>query len=76
MKWTQLALLASGLRGLIALLIEAREFASLLARGAGPTRSTFLSSFFTLVGCPGAHVTAGMIWLGAMMAQFRAKGLR
>jgi cytochrome o ubiquinol oxidase subunit 3 len=47
-----------------------------VARGAGPTRSAFLSSFFTLVGCHGAHVTAGLLWLGTMMAQFYAKGFR
>jgi len=76
MKWTQLALLITGLLGLSFLLLEFREFASFVARGAGPTRSAFLSSFFTLVGCHGAHVTAGMLWLGTMMAQFRAKGFR
>jgi cytochrome o ubiquinol oxidase subunit III len=76
MKWTQLALLFTGLLGVGFLLLEAREFASLVARGAGPTRSAFLSSFFTLVGCHGAHVTAGVLWLGTMMAQFHAKGFR
>ena len=44
--------------------------------GAGPQRSAFLSSFFTLVGCHGAHVTAGLMWLGTMMAQIWAKGFR
>ena len=39
-------------------------------------RSAFLSSFFTLVGCHGAHVTAGLLWLGTMMAQIWAKGFR
>jgi cytochrome o ubiquinol oxidase subunit 3 len=68
-KWTQLALLTF-------ISLELREFASLVARGAGPTRSAFLSSFFTLVGCHGAHVTVGLLWLGTMMAQFYAKGFR
>lgn len=76
MKWTQLLLLLTGLLGLSFLLLEAREFTGLVARGAGPTRSAFLSSFFTLVGCHGVHVTAGLIWLATMMAQFRAKGFR
>ncbi len=48
----------------------------MVGRGAGPTRSAFLSSFFTLVGCHGVHVTAGLLWLGTMMAQFYAKGFR
>jgi cytochrome o ubiquinol oxidase subunit III len=75
-KWTQLSLLATGLLGLLFITLEVREFASLVGRGAGPTRSAFLSSFFTLVGCHGVHVTAGLLWLGTMMAQFYAKGFR
>jgi len=47
-----------------------------IAEGAGPQRSAFLSSFFTLVGCHGAHVTAGLLWLGTMMAQIWAKGFQ
>jgi cytochrome o ubiquinol oxidase subunit 3 len=74
-KWTQLALLATGLLGLAFITLEAHEFMSFVA-GAGPSRSAFLSSFFTLVGCHGAHVTAGLLWLGTMMAQFYAKGFR
>jgi cytochrome o ubiquinol oxidase subunit 3 len=56
--------------------LEAREFAGLVARGAGATRSAFLSAFFTLVGCHGLHVTAGLLWLLTMMAQVFAKGYR
>jgi cytochrome o ubiquinol oxidase subunit 3 len=46
------------------------------AIGAGPSRSAFLSSFFTLVGCHGLHVTLGLLWLLTMMAQVFAKGYR
>jgi cytochrome o ubiquinol oxidase subunit 3 len=53
-----------------------REFADLVARGDGPSRSAFLSAFFTLVGCHGLHVTAGLLWLLTMMAQVYAKGYR
>ncbi len=74
--WTQVALLATGLLGLVFLLLELREFSDLVARGDGPTRSAFLTAFFTLVGCHGIHVTAGLLWLGTMMAQFYAKGFR
>jgi len=56
--------------------LEAREFAGMVARGAGPTRSAFLSAFFTLVGCHGLHVSAGLLWLLTMMAQVFAKGFR
>jgi cytochrome o ubiquinol oxidase subunit 3 len=58
------------------LTLEIREFADMIARGATPQRSAFLSAFFTLVGCHGLHVTAGLIWLAVMMAQVTLKGLR
>jgi cytochrome o ubiquinol oxidase subunit III len=56
--------------------LEAHEFAGLAAQGAAPTRSAFLSAFFTLVGCHGLHVSAGLLWLLTMMAQVFAKGFR
>ncbi len=75
-RWTQIALLVTGLLGASFLVLEAREFAHLVAIGAGPTRSAFLSAFFTLVGCHGLHISVGLLWLGTMMAQFLAKGFR
>ncbi len=74
--WTQLALLATGLLGFGFLSLELVEFAGMIADGAGPQRSAFLSAFFTLVGCHGLHVGVGMLWLGTMMAQLWAKGFR
>jgi cytochrome o ubiquinol oxidase subunit 3 len=76
MMWTQIWLLVTGLLGLIFLGIELTEFAIMIGEGAGPQRSAFLSAFFTLVGCHGAHVTAGLMWIGTMMAQLWAKGFR
>jgi cytochrome o ubiquinol oxidase subunit 3 len=76
MVWTQIWLLVTGLLGAVFLSIEIYEFAKMVGEGAGPQRSAFLSSFFTLVGCHGAHVTAGLLWLGTMMAQIWAKGFR
>lgn len=58
------------------LVIEAREFARMVAEGAGPGRSAFLSSFFALVGTHGVHVTGGLIYLAYMVAQVVVKGLR
>jgi cytochrome o ubiquinol oxidase subunit 3 len=49
--------------------LELREFAEMIAMGATPQRSAFLSAFFTLVGCHGLHVTLGLIWLIVMMVQ-------
>jgi cytochrome o ubiquinol oxidase subunit 3 len=76
MTWTQIWLFITGLLGFVFLVLELREFAGMIAEGAPPERSAFLSSFFTLVGCHGAHVTAGLLWIGTMMAQIWAKGFR
>jgi cytochrome o ubiquinol oxidase subunit 3 len=64
------------LLGAAFLIIESTEFAGMVAKGAGPSRSAFLSGFFTLVGTHGVHVTSGLIFLVYMMAQVIAKGLR
>jgi len=70
------AMAATCILGAAFLFIEIHEFADMVAHGAGPTRSAFLSAFFTLVGCHGLHVTAGLLWLLTMMAQVFAKGYR
>lgn len=74
--WFQLAMVVTCVFGLGFLILEGQEFASLVARGAGPTRSAFLSAFFTLVGCHGLHVSAGILWLLTMMAQVFNRGFR
>jgi cytochrome o ubiquinol oxidase subunit III len=60
--------------GAIFLNLEIREFLGMIAIGAGPQRSAFLSAFFTLVGCHGLHVTLGLIWLIVMMVQVAVFG--
>jgi cytochrome o ubiquinol oxidase subunit 3 len=74
--WFQISMAVTCVLGLAFLTIEFREFADLVARGAGPSRSAFLSAFFTLVGCHGLHVSGGTLWLLTMMAQVFAKGFR
>jgi cytochrome o ubiquinol oxidase subunit 3 len=71
---TYLAALVTFVLGAAFLVLELREFAGMIAIGAGPQRSAFLSAFFTLVGCHGLHVTAGLVWLVVMMAQVAIKG--
>ena len=71
---TYLAAAITFVLGAAFLTLELREFADMIARGAGPQRSAFLSAFFALVGCHGLHVTAGLIWLAVMMAQVAVKG--
>jgi len=75
-SWFYGAMTVTFLFGVGFLGIEIREFAGMVAQGAGPTRSAFLSAFFTLVGCHGLHVTCGLLWLLTMMAQAFAKGYR
>ena len=55
--------------------MEINEFHRLIAQGFGPDKSAFLSSFFTLVGTHGAHVTFGLIWMAVMIGQVAVKGL-
>jgi cytochrome o ubiquinol oxidase subunit 3 len=74
--WFYGAMAATFIFGIGFLGLEIHEFAGMVAQGAGPTRSAFLSAFFTLVGCHGLHVTLGLLWLLTMMAQVFAKGYR
>jgi len=55
--------------------MEVSEFAQLVGEGAGPSRSAFLSAYFTLVGTHGLHVTAGLLWMAVMMHQTWRFGL-
>jgi cytochrome o ubiquinol oxidase subunit 3 len=75
-SWFYGAMTVTFILGAAFITLEVREFAGLVAQGAGPTRSAFLSAFFTLVGCHGLHVSAGLLWLLTMMAQVFAKGYR
>ena len=68
--------LVTGTLGIAFLWMEFSEFAHMVHLDAGPTRSAFLSSFFTLVGTHGAHVTVGIAWVIVMMAQVGTLGFR
>jgi cytochrome o ubiquinol oxidase subunit 3 len=57
------------------LFLEFGEFSGMIAQGAGPERSGFLSAFFTLVGTHGLHVTIGSLWILVMIGQVLVKGL-
>jgi cytochrome o ubiquinol oxidase subunit 3 len=62
--------------GLVFLALEISEFSGMIATGAGPSRSAFLSAFFSLVGLHGAHVSVGLCWLAFSVVQVIAKGPR
>ncbi|WP_144641201.1 cytochrome o ubiquinol oxidase subunit III [Bordetella genomosp. 13] len=68
-------LAVTGLLGAGFLGLELYEFSHLIGEGAGPQRSAFLSSFFTLVGTHGLHVTFGIVWLVVLMVQIARHGL-
>ena len=61
--------------GLTFVTLEFREFSGMVAVGAGPDRSGFLSAFFTLVGMHGLHVSFGLIWILIMASEVVVKGL-
>ena len=73
---TYFSALVTAALGIAFLWMEFSEFAHMVHQGAEPTRSAFLSSFFTLVGTHGAHVTVGIAWLIVMMAQVETLGFR
>jgi cytochrome o ubiquinol oxidase subunit 3 len=70
-----LGLAVTFMLGLGFVIMEIHEFYGLVAAGHGPDTSAFLSSFFTLVGTHGAHVTVGLIWMATMIGQVAVKGL-
>lgn len=61
--------------GLGFLILETRDFASMLSMDAGPSRSGFLSAFWGLVSLHGLHVSAGCIWIVVMLIQMRIFGM-
>lgn len=74
-------LAVSGLLAAAFVGLELHEFATMIADGAGPGRSAFLSSFYALVGTHGLHVSFGILWLIVLMVQlartgFTATGVR
>lgn len=57
------------------LTLELKEFSHLVNEGNSWTRSAFLTSFFSLVGTHGLHITVGLLWMIVIMAQVALKGI-
>jgi len=72
---TRLWLALTGLLGAAFVGVELFEFSNLIAEGATPQHSAFLSAFFTLVGTHGLHVSFGIVWLVVMLVQLGQRGL-
>ena len=71
----RLWLIVTALFGIGFVAMEVYEFHHLIVEGFGPSRSGFLSSFFSLVGLHGLHVTFGICWLFFMLYQLGKFGL-
>lgn len=57
------------------LTMEVREFTEFVLSGNSWERSGFLTSFFTLVGTHGIHITVGLIWMSVLVVQLLSSGL-
>lgn len=69
-------LYATGVLGASFLALELSEFTHLIQEGNSFTRSGFLSSYFSLVGTHGLHITVGLLWLVILLAYLAKRGLR
>jgi cytochrome o ubiquinol oxidase subunit III len=65
----------TALLGLSFLGMELSEFRNMVVEGNSWRASGFLSSYFTLVGTHGAHITFGLIWMFVLMFFVAKKGL-
>jgi len=72
---SKLWLWATCILGATFLAFQAFEFTSFVHEGLSIRTNLFGSSFFTLTGFHGAHVTAGVIWLGTLLAIDYKRGL-
>jgi heme/copper-type cytochrome/quinol oxidase subunit 3 len=72
---SKLWLWTTALLGLGFLMFQAYEFTSFIHEGLTIRTNLFGSSFFTLTGFHGAHVTAGVIWLFTLLAIDYKRGL-
>ena len=61
--------------GALFLGMELSEFHAMAAEGNSWRRSGFLSSYFTLVGTHGLHITVGLIWMAVLGVFTGRKGL-
>ncbi len=66
-KIISILLILSFILGLFFLFLEIQELNNLIIKGYGPSRSAFLSSFFSLLSLHGIHVIAGLMWTLVMI---------
>lgn len=68
-------LLVTALLGAVFVGLELNEFTGMVREGASISRSAFLTSFFSLVGTHGAHVSFGILWMIGLMIQLSRRGI-
>jgi cytochrome o ubiquinol oxidase subunit 3 len=68
-------LVVTFLLGVSFITMELTEFTRLVHDGNSWQRSGFLSSFFTLVGTHGAHISVGLLWMVVIIWQLMRRGL-
>ena len=61
--------------GLIFLGLELNEFSNLIREGHTIQSNAFLSSFFSLVGTHGLHITSGLLWMAVTLIYIAKRGL-
>lgn len=71
-----LFLILTFILGSIFIVMEVNEFLHLISQSNVPSRSGFLSAFFTLVGTHGLHVLTGLIWIFFLILQILIYGIR
>jgi cytochrome o ubiquinol oxidase subunit 3 len=61
--------------GLMFLGLEIKEFTEFVHDGHTLQSNAFMSSFFTLVGTHGLHITSGLLWMGITLSYVWKRGL-
>jgi len=75
-NWVVFWFAATFLLGMSFLYLEISEFSDFIGKGAGWQRSGFLSSFFTLVGTHGLHISIGLLWMLVTLIATWFRGLK
>jgi cytochrome o ubiquinol oxidase subunit 3 len=71
MRWLSVTVIL----GLSFIVLEVSEFIHLVNEGATMGTSAFLSTFYTLVGTHGLHVTLGLVWMISLIIQLAKQGI-
>ena len=74
MKQTRIWILSTAVLGTIFILFQVYEFQTFVNEGLTIGTNLFGSTFFTLTGFHGAHVTLGVIWLLSLLVTSYKRG--